>query len=316
MEKEVWKDVPGYEGLYQVSNLGNVRSLDRVALTKNGHENTYRSKLMTKSFGNCANYYVSLSKLGCQTGLPVDVLVATAFIRPGMEGEFVGHLDGDDANDHADNLVWVSADEYLEMSKRFLAIADKAAGDEEWRDIPGCDGFYQASSLGRIRSVTRIVNTPKGPVKRKGKVLSLNNHYRGYVEATLNYRGKSLRRKVHRLVAEAFIPNPDGLPEVDHIDMNRANNRVENLQWITHRDNCHRSIQAGTYSDNFSNIPRFDRESKSKWATGRPVMRDDGVVYASIAEAARANGCKDRCSIKNALVGRTKTCNGHSFSYI
>lgn len=237
MEKEVWKDVPGYEGLYQVSNLGNVRSLDRVILTKDGHENTYKSKLMTKSLGHCTNYYVSLCKFGSQTRLPVDVLVATAFVRPGAEGEFVGHLDGDETNDRADNLIWVSADEYLEMGKRLLAIADKAAGSEEWRDIPGYDGFYQASNLGRVRSVARIVNTPKGPAKRRGKVLNLIDHYKGYVEAPINYRGKRLTRKVHRLVAEAFIPNPDDLPEVDHIDMNRANNRVENLQWITHRDN-------------------------------------------------------------------------------
>ena len=317
-EEEVWKAVVGYEGLYEVSNLGQVRSLDRVVHNQKGYDVVYKSQIMKQSkTSKSTSTTVGLCKDNARLSFHVDVLVATAFLGDGPDGTYVGHLDGNELNNRADNLVWVTPDEYLEIGKRCLAKQDEASDSEEvWADLPGHCGFYQVSNIGRVRSLPRIVMTPNGPVKRCGKVVAAHDHYRGYREVRLNYNGNSVTCKVHRLVAETFIPNPDNLPEVDHIDMNRANNRVENLQWITHVDNCRRSIDAGTYADNFSKAPKYGRETKRAWAGGRAVIRDDGVIYSSISEAAKKNGCKDRCSIKNVLAGRTQTCNGHSFSYM
>lgn len=86
--------------------------------------------------------------------------------------------------------------------------------EEIWKDIPRYKGKYQASNLGRIRN-------------KKGYVLNLRKQWGGFVTACLNDRGV----RIHRLVAETFIPNPNNLPYVLHKDNDKTNNRVENLCW-------------------------------------------------------------------------------------
>lgn len=101
---------------------------------------------------------------------------------------------------------------------------------EEWRSVVGYEGLYEVSSLGNVRSVERILTNTDGVVRRmNGKVLSLKPDNQGYIMIALS--GKRL--SVHRLVAVAFIPNPDDKPTVDHIDRNRLNNTVTNLRWAT-----------------------------------------------------------------------------------
>ncbi len=107
---------------------------------------------------------------------------------------------------------------------------------EMWRAIKGYEGIYEVSSQGRIRSVSRIIRDSLGREKEKeGKILSpyiLNSGYKG-----IRFRGKSFL--VHRLVAEAFIPNPEGKPQVNHKDENKINNNSDNLEWMTKQENDH-----------------------------------------------------------------------------
>ena len=110
---------------------------------------------------------------------------------------------------------------------------------EQWRTIKGFEGRYEISNLGRVRSLPRLVPHPRGSKKQfKGKIISLHPTSNGYLSAALYVDGTTRRNmNVQRMVAEAFIPNPDNLPEVEHKDKNRANNRVDNLKWITRLGN-------------------------------------------------------------------------------
>ena len=105
---------------------------------------------------------------------------------------------------------------------------------EEWRPIPGYEGLYEVSNTGRVRSVDRYVKTCYGSYRlHKGKVLSPGIRPDGYLVVSLQYR----MFRVHRLVAQAFLPNPDNLPQVNHKDENPGNNNVDNLEWCTAKYN-------------------------------------------------------------------------------
>lgn len=99
---------------------------------------------------------------------------------------------------------------------------------EEWRQIPGYEGLYEVSSYGRVRSLDRYVKSSYGAYRlHKGKVLSSGIRPDGYLIVCLQER----MFRVHRLVAEVFIPNPDNLPQVNHKDEDKTNNNVDNLEW-------------------------------------------------------------------------------------
>lgn len=95
--------------------------------------------------------------------------------------------------------------------------------NEYWRDVIGFEGLYSVSSLGRV--------------KGREKILKPSDNGKGYMTVCLYKDGKSYRKYIHRLVAEAFIPNPDNKPQIDHIDTVKTNNSVENLRWTTPEEN-------------------------------------------------------------------------------
>ena len=107
---------------------------------------------------------------------------------------------------------------------------------EIWKDIEGLEGLYQVSTKGRVRSL-------RG---KNIKILKQSSTTSGYLFIRLFYK----TYYVHRLVANAFIPNPNNLSDVDHIDNNKKNNNISNLQWLSHRDNIikyHESIRPDDY---------------------------------------------------------------------
>ena len=99
---------------------------------------------------------------------------------------------------------------------------------EEWRDIAGYEGIYQVSNFGRVKraTATRRFNDEH--------ILQAHDDHHGYDQVRLCKDGKQITAKVSRLVATAFLPNPDNLPEVNHKDEDKTNNCVTNLEWCTH----------------------------------------------------------------------------------
>ena len=103
-----------------------------------------------------------------------------------------------------------------------------------YKSIKGYEGIYEVSELGKIRSINRIVERKDGRnIHYKGKDLTPSIDGGGYAVVILSKNGISKVMKVHRLVAEAFLPNHDNLPEVHHKNHDRKDNRVHNLKWVT-----------------------------------------------------------------------------------
>lgn len=106
---------------------------------------------------------------------------------------------------------------------------------EEWRDIAGYEGYYQVSSKGNVRSLDRTIIDSAGVTRRiKGKQVTPFITNIGYVQVRLMKNGNQKHMYVHRLVSKEFISNPMNYKEVNHIDYNKENNCVENLEWCTH----------------------------------------------------------------------------------
>ena len=103
---------------------------------------------------------------------------------------------------------------------------------EEWKDIKGYEGLYQVSNLGRVRSLDHYVKNGHGNRLVHGKILKPYKSSHGYLFVALGKKAK--HRSVHRLVATAFIQNPQNLPEVNHKDENKSNNVSSNLEWCNH----------------------------------------------------------------------------------
>lgn len=105
---------------------------------------------------------------------------------------------------------------------------------EIWKPIVGFEGFYEVSNLGRVRSIDRITTDSLGrSYFTKGVILKWTSNRGGYPIVGLSLHGKYYSRTIHRLVAEAFIGNPNNLPSINHKDEDKTNNRVENLEFCT-----------------------------------------------------------------------------------
>ncbi len=115
---------------------------------------------------------------------------------------------------------------------------------EVWRDIPEYEGYYQVSNHGRVRSLDRvIIGGGVNPVKNlKGRIIKACPDLVGYLIVGLSKNGKVTIKSPARLVAIQFIPNPNNLPQVNHKDENKANNREDNLEWCT----CLYNVRYGT----------------------------------------------------------------------
>lgn len=118
--------------------------------------------------------------------------------------------------------------------------------EEDWRDVNGYVGIYQVSNLGRIKSLARLKSNGKNSWPVKERMLTPIIHTQGYIEVAL-CNGKLKRFYVHRLVATAFIPNPENKPQVNHISGVKSDNRVVNLEWATNKENGKHASANGLY---------------------------------------------------------------------
>lgn len=158
--------------------------------------------------------------------------------------------------------------------------------NEVWKDIPGYEGLYQASNFGRIRN-------------NKGEAPYMEKSQKGYIRASLSVNGIHKHEKVHRLVALTFLPNPDNLPQINHIDEDKTNNTVFNLEWV----------------NNHTNSLLNTNKTRGK----RKVCKiDNGVIIATydcVNDASRENGVS-RYGINAACIGTQKTAGGFQWKYV
>lgn len=134
---------------------------------------------------------------------------------------------------------------------------------QEWRSIEGFEGLYEVSNYGEVKALERIVENNGGMQRKHERILKQNT--KSHCVVVLCKNGKTYSRLVHRLVAIAFIPNPENKPVVDHIDTNPMNNRADNLRWVTIQENCMNPLTR-----------MHNSESKKGHAYyGRPLTEDE-----------------------------------------
>jgi hypothetical protein len=138
---------------------------------------------------------------------------------------------------------------------------------EQWLPISGWEGCYEISDHGRVRSCDRLVQHAKGGMALKnGKVLKNRVDSKGYPFVGLYRASKGTQERVHRLVAKAFIPNPRNLPQVNHIDGDRANPAVANLEWVTLVENLRHAHDVLNRWTTGYHTPRSPRNPKMRAA--------------------------------------------------
>ena len=164
---------------------------------------------------------------------------------------------------------------------------------EIWKDIEGYEGIYQVSNLGRTKRLYK---------NDKEKILKPFSNKDGYLIVNLCKEGKVKSRSVHRLVAQAFIPNPENKPEVNHKDENKSNNKVENLEWVTSKEN-----------NNYGTRTERMAKSQSKPIYGINVKTNERIEFPSTQEAGRSGF--DQSHIVHCLKGKRKTHKGYKWFY-
>lgn len=144
---------------------------------------------------------------------------------------------------------------------------------EVWKDVIGYETFYQVSNFGNVRSLDRVVNKLNGIFyMRKGKLCVQSKSNLGYMTVGFTVNNKKVNKYVHRLVAEAFITNMNDYPQVNHIDCDKTNNRMYNLEWCTNSQN---HIHA---SKNGLNKLHLHRVAYSGEENGRALLTKEQVL--------------------------------------
>lgn len=149
---------------------------------------------------------------------------------------------------------------------------------EVWKDIKGFEGHYAVSSYGRVKSLDRTIQGKRFKMHIRERVMRQHVGRDGYPAIQLFLDRKPFTFKVHRLVAKAFLDNPDNLPEINHIDGNKQNNAVQNLEWCTRGHNIRHAFKTGLI------------DPKKRRGNRKAVRRSDGVIFDSLTEAARESG--------------------------
>lgn len=174
---------------------------------------------------------------------------------------------------------------------------------EIWRDIDGYEGLYQVSNTGKVRSLN---------YKRTGhyKILKTTKNHKGYLSVGLYRNNKKESVLVHRLVCKTFIPNPENKPHIDHINTIRDDNRIENLRWVTPKENSSNPITKKRINK------RFGSNNPAAKAVVQLDLNDRVIYYWDTAKNANLKTKIHRGHISSCCKGLLKTSGGYKWKYV
>lgn len=255
MMQEFWKPVPGFEGKYEISNLGRVRNVQRGNILK--------------------------------------------VVTSGKSYKYVW-LTIDSSQDKQLNIVRTLDKLFDEHIYKDTSI--ETSDIEIWRDVVGYEGCYRVSNLGRVKSCFRSRRGKNNTVSYVyEKIKQLTTDIDGYLLVSLYNDTASQVVRVHRLVAQAFLPNPDNLPQVNHKDGDKFNNSVTNLEWCTNQDNIDHSWKIGL------------RESRRRFQV---KCVDTGEIYPSINSIISKYTSKSSYYLFKNCVKYQEPFHGHYYEFI
>lgn len=171
--------------------------------------------------------------------------------------------------------------------------------EEIWKDVAGYENIYQISNFGRVKSIDRLANHVNGMRFVSGRILKPNT-CQSYLNVSLSKNGKMKRFTIHRLVAVAFISNPNNLPQINHIDGDKLNNNFANLEWCSASDNQKHAYKIKLKKS--ANLGKFGKEHHlsraisqydiygnlvNKFFSTREANRETLINQGSIAACAR-----------------------------
>lgn len=269
---ENWKWIPGFENQYQASDLGRIKSFK---------VNKQFGQIMQGNILKDGRKRVNLNG----KKYLVHRLILLTFDPDGYTTEkcLAMHLDGDPSNNKLNNLQWGSYSDNAqdeikkvrikitkEKNKNFLENQQNLYIDGEiWKDIENYEGLYQISNFGRVKSF----HNPNKPLIMSQSLGRTQDYYS--ITLTKKHQKNRQSFSVDKLVAQAFVENPNNYSEINHIDENTKNNKADNLEWVTHSQNIQHSIYRQSYpviqyTKNGIEVNRFPSLAEAQRQTGIP----------------------------------------------
>lgn len=309
---EIWKEIPGFEDLYMISTHGRVIAKEKTVKDEINRVYNNPIKFMKIAIYNNRKY-ITLRKDHRSKKFSLPLLMATVFLPSPTKDKVLRFKDNNNLNCIIDNIFW---DDKIGTKNCYhrLEFNTNDLKNEIWKDIKNYEGLYAISNKGRVKSLERDIHTSNRIIHKYSQILTpiLSN---GYYRIQLSDQTKERKRQgflIHRLVAEAFIENPNNYPYVDHIDTNPTNNCVENLRWVTPKMNMENELTRKFLSESLKG-----QLINKTWNCSPIVQLKNNIIvntYPSVAEATRCGFSNS--SIFKCIAGKQNKHKGFEWMYL